>query len=281
MKKFIAIISALSIAATMTAFASAANLGDVNGDGTVNSADALSVLKYSVGTTDKGFNKYCADVNGDGKINSSDALKILKVSVGLESLDSTPQSTSEIVSYYNDSLKKAYAQAKTGDICVEDSGTYSVNGVENKYDYGKQTVHGIFEDGKDQYNLNVTTYGPDTKLTAEMLNSAKIVKSGNGYRIDLALKNEKVDVKKTPVYNKAGAFVFEISATGTLYEDYSSGSITYSGTTIEAYTDAQGRLIKEIIKIPFTSDLNMRQSAFKSDVVKEQGVYKYTLSFTF
>lgn len=281
MKKIIAILSALTVAATMTAVASAASLGDVNGDGRINSADALSVLKYSVGTTDKNFNKSCADVNDDGKINSADALKILQVSVGLGSFDSTPSSTSEIVNYYNDSLKKAYAQAKTGDITTYDSGTYTVNGEKKSYDYGKQTVHGEFEDGKDQNDLNVTSYGPDTKLTAEMLSSAKISKSGSGYRIDLVLKSEKVDVKKAPVYNKAGAFVFEFCATGTSYNDFTSGSVTYTGTTIEAYTDANGRLTKEIIKIPFTSDLSMRQSAFKTDKITEKGSYEYTLVFTY
>ncbi len=58
-------------------------MGDVNGDSSVNSIDALFVLKYSVGKmqlTDE--QKDCADVNGDGKINSVDALLILKFSVG-------------------------------------------------------------------------------------------------------------------------------------------------------------------------------------------------------
>lgn len=57
---------------------------DVNGDGKVNSSDALIVLQYavdmdnSIKTEDQ---KLCADTNGDGKINSYDALIILKIAV--------------------------------------------------------------------------------------------------------------------------------------------------------------------------------------------------------
>lgn len=59
---------------------------DVNGDGKINSADALIVLQYSVDldntikTDDQFMN---ADTNGDGSVNSVDALTILKISVGM------------------------------------------------------------------------------------------------------------------------------------------------------------------------------------------------------
>ena len=55
--------------------------GDVNEDGKINSADALMVLKASVGLIE--ISKEIADVNNNGNINSEDALLILKYSVGL------------------------------------------------------------------------------------------------------------------------------------------------------------------------------------------------------
>lgn len=57
---------------------------DVNGDGRVNSSDALIVLQYAVDMENSiktEEQKLCADTNGDGKINSYDALIILKIAV--------------------------------------------------------------------------------------------------------------------------------------------------------------------------------------------------------
>lgn len=62
---------------------------DVNGDGNVNSADALIVLQYAVGESDmikteKQFMN--ADTNGDNAVNSFDALTILQIAVGMITL---------------------------------------------------------------------------------------------------------------------------------------------------------------------------------------------------
>ena len=59
---------------------------DLDGNGSINSSDALMVLQYSVGlassikTDDQKIN---ADTNGDGNINSVDALTILKIAVDM------------------------------------------------------------------------------------------------------------------------------------------------------------------------------------------------------
>ncbi len=57
--------------------------GDCNGDGKINSEDALAVLKYDVHIMQKDFAEEAADVNKDGKVNSEDALDILKHDVKL------------------------------------------------------------------------------------------------------------------------------------------------------------------------------------------------------
>ncbi|MBR6549205.1 MAG: hypothetical protein IKT68_06650 [Clostridia bacterium] len=60
-------------------------LGDVNLDGKVNAADALFVLRYSVGKESlETWAKDAGDTNGDGKTDAIDALDILKASVGKE-----------------------------------------------------------------------------------------------------------------------------------------------------------------------------------------------------
>ncbi|NIR93671.1 MAG: hypothetical protein GWO08_08350 [Gammaproteobacteria bacterium] len=63
-------------------------LGDVNGDGAVNSTDALVILSYDAGLPlpqpfiDR-INAGFGDVNSDGNTNSTDALIVLSYDVGI------------------------------------------------------------------------------------------------------------------------------------------------------------------------------------------------------
>jgi hypothetical protein len=58
-------------------------VGDVNGDGKINSIDSICILKYLMEQQDLFENqKKLADVNSDGLINSADVLLILRYSVG-------------------------------------------------------------------------------------------------------------------------------------------------------------------------------------------------------
>ena len=82
MKKFIAAILAICIISGITVISYAESYyGDLDGNGTVNSADALAILQYTVGLK-KSIDTKAADVNHDGIVNSSDALSTLLVSVG-------------------------------------------------------------------------------------------------------------------------------------------------------------------------------------------------------
>ncbi|MBR6801145.1 MAG: dockerin type I repeat-containing protein [Eubacteriaceae bacterium] len=55
------------------------NYGDANGDGKVNSTDAVLVLQYEAGILgDVEFDETAADVNDDGKVNSTDSVLILQ-----------------------------------------------------------------------------------------------------------------------------------------------------------------------------------------------------------
>ena len=56
-------------------------LGDVNGDGIVNSSDAVAILRYLAGYEVDG-NIGLGDYNCDGITNSSDAVAILRMLAG-------------------------------------------------------------------------------------------------------------------------------------------------------------------------------------------------------
>ena len=278
MKKLTKVISAVSLAAALTVGASAATLGDVNKDGAINSADALGVLQYSVGIENKGFDRESADVNGDGTINSSDALKILKVSVGLETID---KSKKEVVEYYNNALKKTYAQAKRAKVTTDDSGIYSINGKVSEIKSNPASVEAEFVNGKDKDGFAVSLYGPETKLTEDMLSSASIVKQGGNLKITLIIKSEKVDVKSDAVYNAAGAFPFEYCSDKTEIKSFTSGYVTYMGTIIEAVADSSGRVTDLSIEMPYDNVFYMKHSNGKTDEIKEHGRTIYLGQFGF
>lgn len=58
--------------------------GDADGNGEVNAADALTVLRHSIGLLElEGGAQTACDVNNDGSVNIADALMILRRAMGL------------------------------------------------------------------------------------------------------------------------------------------------------------------------------------------------------
>ena len=75
------------------------NRGDVNGDGKVDSADAMLVMKCDAGLLSLSNEEIKrADLNGDGKIDSCDAVYILRIAAGLKVSDAetTAKETSSV-----------------------------------------------------------------------------------------------------------------------------------------------------------------------------------------
>ena len=59
-------------------------VGDLDGDGTINSTDAVAIQKYLAGNVIEGFTKESADLNGDGEVNSADSVLLMKYLAGYE-----------------------------------------------------------------------------------------------------------------------------------------------------------------------------------------------------
>ena len=65
------------------------NLGDINSDNKINSADALKVLEYAVGKAKLNKSQIkAADIDKNGQVNSQDAHIILSISSGKASINS-------------------------------------------------------------------------------------------------------------------------------------------------------------------------------------------------
>ena len=78
----LAVIIHFTTRATNESYANCA-VGDVNGDGKINPADATLVIKYLVNQENLFSNQIKnSDVNLDGDVNSLDALLILRYSIG-------------------------------------------------------------------------------------------------------------------------------------------------------------------------------------------------------
>lgn len=124
-------------------------LGDVSGDGKINSKDALSVIEFLVGEKELFDNqKLHADVNQDGEINSSDTLILLGYSVG--DITSLPYS-GEIDISHDSAGKKKKAVTSTDNLTAtvlisneweNSDGTYSYQLNITMQNTGKYEIDG-------------------------------------------------------------------------------------------------------------------------------------------
>ena len=107
--------------------------GDVNGDGEINSGDALVILRHSVAAEVLDSAEFeRADVTGDKTVNSSDALAVLRYSVGLitkfdvEKETVLPSDKNEVLTLYKEAVKKA-RQDKPGYTMTSEISTKNID----------------------------------------------------------------------------------------------------------------------------------------------------------
>lgn len=299
MNKFGKVAVSLAVASAIVTSLAAGSfaadyLGDVNGDGEVNSADALAVLNYAVGNDDENFNLERADLNADGSVNSADALEILKTSVGMvEKVEIGTEKNpldfdkAEIVDYYNQALKSAYASEsltvnkKTGfsNVKISSFSPSSLMGTVN------DLIEKELKDTDETQSFNGDAASAEkflvpTALEADGVKIAEITETENGYEISITLVGEKVDYKTAPKYNtQASVPVTGLADMATQNSiKIKSSELNYTGTVITAEIDKAGKIISLKHFMPVNVKASASYSIFS---INGSGSAEYLLSAAF
>ena len=284
-KAGISLATVAAIAASASAMAFATDyMGDVNDDGAVNSSDALLILRHSVGDETVTLNLKKADIDTNGTINSADALATLRMSVGLDELieikddgkedENTPVDfdKAELVEYYNNALKKAYASekvtiAKKTDVKVK---------IDNLSAF------------KDLANSLIEKYAVPTEATETFLSDpAKAEKflvptalEPDGAKEAKVEASETVDYKTAPKYNTQASLplagIAEIAAQNNV--TVKSSSFNYAGTVLTAEIDKDGNILSLNHTMPLKLEASVKYGIMK---VEGSGSGQYTLDATF
>lgn len=289
-------ISVATVSSVMTHSTDIQYLGDVNDDGVVNSVDALAILKYSVKADGVQLNIEKADMNGDGTVNSVDALKVLRTSVGIdekiEYKPSTPEKSpldfdkTEIIEYYNASLKKAYASEK---VTINKKTEISVKLDKLKPEYLLSTANGLIDDMTKPTN-ETKTFNSNAKDAEKFLvptalepagaKDVKIVKEGNFYKISITLVRETVNYKTMPKYNSQASL--PIAGIANAAQKYNvtvnSSNLDYSGTILTALIDESGNIITLNHTMPLKVDAKAKYGLMN---IEGSGSGQYTLNASF
>lgn len=287
-------MTAAAIAASASAVSFAAGyMGDVDNDGSVNSVDALAILKYSVGIDGVEIDTKKADLDGDGKINSSDALKVLNISVGIEDPiiiddEKTPvdYNKEEAVKYYNDALKKAYASEK---VTIEKKTDIDVKLDKFKPAMFLGAVNSLIEKNAVPTQSTKTfkanpaeaeKFLVPTALEANGVKSYTVTKTDNGYKVTIALVGEVVDYKTMPKYNSQASLpiagIAELAQKNNI--TVKSSKLDYSGTVLTAEIDNDGNILTLNHMMPLAVEA---KATYGLTNVEGSGSGQYTLDATF
>jgi hypothetical protein len=272
-KKLIALLISGIMCVSTAPIISAANVsGDVDGNGAVNSSDALQILQYTIGIEPKGFNKSAADINGDGKINSYDALKVLQKVVGM--ISTVPSSKAEIVNYYNNSIINACKQpnltvtkSEAVNIVVDsvspnnDTVMKVCNNMVQKYAVpDKQTR--TFINGKSSNGTNASNFCIKTALQPEGVKSATISKNGDNYDVTIVTIEENATFDTIPTYVNQCAYPLMFNSLDISPAVITSADATYPGVTLKATINSNGLVLKSSADMPIICTVGGKAMVF-------------------
>lgn len=294
MKKILAALLALVTAVSLTgicAFASSKKTGDVNGDGKINSADALEILRYATGLSvfDDGA-LVRADVNADKKINSNDALMVLQFATGLiktfpadkQEEEKQPESKSEILAFY-----KEIANKNSDVACYQ---SFDLKEI----DLGSKIISSILSPMiKDVISSNSKDIpgfpGDMNEFCEDDITEATFKKAENGnVTITFKLKDQTDGLEGEKYEGTVGHGIGVVGNVPRLLKDNNvtiadiskaSGSITYTNAVITVVADKTGKLIKDSCKWSYTASAWAKNVKIQGMTMNADGVVDYSLKY--
>lgn len=301
MKKIIALLSALSLMSTLAVCANAVDYyGDVDKNGEINSSDALTILKYSVGIDDE-IDTKLADITKDGEINSSDALEVLKTAVGMaeaipvEEEPEVPEEPSlktkeEIIDFYNKAVADSYKEKVSvtsselvtislNSITGGDAVKSLANSIVSSYTE-PTTVTKNFSDSKAEDGTRLVYFTACGAIDAKGVKSAMVKKTEKGYEIELTIVEEKADLTNPPKYNSQASRPLDINSIDLMGAKVTKANFNYTGTVLKAVIDESGKVTSTSVTMPLAVIGEGKLSIIKINV-DASGVYTNESTFKY
>lgn len=178
-------------------------------------------------------------------------------------------SKSQLITYYNNCLKKSYSQPKVNatkteqvDVSVKgiDIGSAGINAddfantiIANNTKKNGQLQTKSFSGGRSGDGTAITTFVLPANLYDGAVNSISASKSGNGYQVVFVLNQESCSHTGVAKYNASCAWPLDINVIdfGAAVK-INSCTFNYPGTKITAKIDAQGRVYDTVVEMPLT-----------------------------
>lgn len=222
----------------------AASLGDVNGDGKINSTDALLILQSATGLVKLTENQNkLADVNCDGKINSSDALQVLLYATGKPSVITTTQPTTKPTtkSTTTSTTKKTTASVSFSGTVTADPSLRLRSGAGTNYSVLANIPYGtVLTITQTNGNWGKTTYnGKSGWVSLDYIQISKpasgtftVTSYGYGHGVGMSQYGAKYYAEQGWSYDKILLHYFYSSKTKISTDNSMPSSVTYGGQSI-------------------------------------------------
>lgn len=169
-------IIALASSGLAVKLGASSSLGDVNGDGVINSGDSLLLMKHLVGQSELNeTQRGNADVDKNEVLNSKDALLILQFSNGSSEKIGTPATANENTEAHTEPVS---SQSKPSGGNQTEPASQEAAATEKEYErFGVSDDAAYFSTDKNIY------------FTARITNKWKDASGKNMYQIEVKIKN--------------------------------------------------------------------------------------------